>query len=165
MAQQDTKTEELQALRSRALVGLFFAASANPSESHNAAFSFWQGYIKAADDIASGCGSTLAGLDGASSGYQAPSVFQRALATLPKHIEHAPLSEVQKFLASCGVEIAAHAVSNSDINAAEDLKNGASMAVDLDNKHPAPGIDRNDCSLHSAPDGETAIVATEGGAA
>lgn len=158
---------EIEALRKRALCGMFFTAGNPGVAEYPSAFYFWRGVINALDTIRSGGASVMAARDKATSGYVPPSYLQRAFASLPKGIESASLAKVQEFLAASGVQIATDLVADSDADVGQQLKDHAVSADHLNDEHATAGVDFDNGPKHvrSLPDGETTIVAGEGGAA
>lgn len=174
MAQQDTtaagsgtESAALDALRNRAITGLLVNES-NPAASAGVVgFSFWQGYIKALQDVRNGAGSTLAGMDEARLGYEPAGHLKAAFAALAECAESATFAQVQQILAAQGVQVAGQPVAHGQFNAAQQLKDGVVAVVNPHDEHAAAGIDCNDGAIHGAsPCGvNAATVALEGGAA
>lgn len=163
-----TITQQIEALRHRALSGLFFTALHPEAPEHGTAFQFWSGYLKALKDLRNDTGQCAALRDQQSSGYQAPGYLQAAFAALPVGAEFASVAAVQQFLAAQGVQVAGDAVTDLQVGAVQQLEHGKGRAVHLNDEHAAPVVDGNDGALHGAPslgvDGAT-TVAQQGGAA
>lgn len=169
MAQQHTQaagsgidTGAVQALRNRAVTGLLINASTSAASAGYVGFSFWRGYIKALQDISTGAGGTLAQVD-LHLGYEPPSHLKSAFAALAKSAESLTFAQVQQLLATQGVEVAADAVTNGQINAGQQLKDSEIKAVHLNDEHAPTAIDGNDGPLHDGSPLQ-ATVAQKGGA-
>lgn len=159
--------DEIEALRKRALCGMFFTAANPQTPGHPDNFYFWRGFINALDAVRSGSASVLVARDTENSGYSPPGYFQRAFASLPAGIESASLADVQKFLVSNGVQITADLIPDSDLDVGQQIKDHAVAADHLNDEHATAGVDFDNGPEHlsSLHDGETAIVAGQGGAA
>lgn len=92
-------------------------------------------------------------------GYQPLAGFEAAWATLPDAAERFTLAQMQQHLATHGVELAGDSITNSNVNATQQLKNGPFAMVNGHNKHDALGADFDDgASLHESSTGSAAIV-------
>lgn len=164
-----TKDGAIDALRNRAVSGLLINAS-YPPEAGGDGFGFWQGYIKALQDLRNGAGDTLAGLDEARSGYQPPSHLQAAFAALAESAEAATFAEVRQLLATHCVQVAGNAVANGEFDAVEQFKHGVGGIVQTNDEHAPARVDGDDgsCCVHGAAPlfvADRATVAQQGGAA
>lgn len=157
----------IDALSNRAITGMLIAAGNAKTLPNLVHFDFWKSYLKALQDVRSGSGSTLAGMDETRSGYQPPSHLQAAFTTLAKRAESATFAEVQQILAAQCVQVASEPVANSQIDAGQQLEDGVVSVVNMHNKHAPAGVNGNDGALHGAAPGglNAATVDQAGGAA
>ena len=174
MAQTDTRTdvhhqpisrEAVIAVRNRAITLALFAAREGDSQRYAVA----QGMATATSNILS-VGQALADNDQRLDGYTAPSGWERTWASLPDDGNFPRLRLVLDRLLTEEADISGQLVANINSQAGN-LNEHSELTpaiVNLDKKPAVASVDlTNDQSLlHVAlPDGETAIVATEGGAA
>ena len=131
-------------LRNRAIAGLLFSASANYREQ----FLIWRGYLKALLDLSRPNAGKPTLREIASSGYEPPACLQRAWTALPESIERLTLPEVQQFLAAQGVEITRDHVSDRQFKTVLQTESGKVPAADLNDEHPAAGVDVGDDAAH-----------------
>lgn len=168
-AQQDPLTVGLQieALKNRALSGLFFTALHTDAPEHASAFRFWRGYVKALQDLSDGAGYGAALRDQQTSGYQPAGYLKAAFAALPVHADFATVAQVQQFLASQGVQLSSDSVADLQVGTVQQFEHGEGSTIDLNDEHAAPMVDGNDGALHGELPGvgDATTVAQEGGAA
>lgn len=176
MAQQDTQSAgsgtdsaAIAALRNRAITGLLINGCHPPEVPGRYGFSFWQGYIKALQDLSSGAGRTLAASDKMCSGYKPLGYLQAAFTALAECAESATFAKVEQLLSAQGVQVTGHPVALLEADASEQLENGVSGIVDAHDKHAPAMVDGNDGSLflhgNDSLRSNRLTVAQEGGAA
>lgn len=103
---------------------------------------FAQGSINAYKAMQGSCGAFCARRDAASEGgYSVCAIFQAAWPALPIDIEYLSMADVQDFLASHGVKLAADTVANTNIDGVDQLQDHIVAAVDVDDKHDVARAD------------------------
>lgn len=159
----DASQPQCDALRHRAHTGMLFNVllqSERPQQ-----FDFWQGYAKAAADMAKGTATRLALKDASLGGYETPRSLTAAAGCLGDDIYRLTRTQVVERLASAGFKVPADPLADGDVIPAQQFKDGAIAPLDLNDEHPAQAVVVSDgANRHDASHVDAAIVA-QGGAA
>jgi hypothetical protein len=141
--------ESMTALANRAKTGLLFSASIDSRE----LFSYWLGCLRTIAELEDdGQALFLAQKDASLGGYKPPASLQAAWTALTIGAEPTTLPYVQELLRSHGVEVARDAVTSSQIDAIQKLKNTEPPVIQLNDEHGCLAVEVHDgAAEHKSP--------------
>lgn len=131
---------EIEALLNRAKHVLLIGAWLGKPE--NVAFA--KGSINSLEALQRGVGDKAAAKDASMGSYQPAADLQAAWAALPVDIEKMSFAQVQEFLRAHGLQVPFDPVTDSNLDAVEQLEDAPVTVVNLDDKHGPARAELND---------------------